>query len=85
MSLEYSEPCCSPWPKRRGKERGGGEDWRLDTLMWKGGSGLEGLSRPSQARLDVVIARAWVCVCVATSRRGSEIQNAKYVGEVSHA
>lgn len=26
-----------------------------------------------------------VCVCVATSRRANEIQNAKYVGEVSHA
>lgn len=48
--------------EREGEGRGG-EDWRLDTLMWKGGSGLEGLSRPSQPRLDVVIARAWVCVC----------------------
>lgn len=72
-------------PRGEGRRREGGEDWRLDTLMWKGGSGLEGLSRPSQPRLDVVIARTWVCVCVATSRRGNEIQNAKYVGEVSHA
>lgn len=60
VSLEYSEPCCSPWPKRRGKERGGGEEWRLDTLMWKGGSGLEVLSRPSQPHLDVVMC-VWSC------------------------
>lgn len=43
---------------------GGGEDWRLDTLMWKGGSGLEGLSRPSQPYLAVVTTQACLCACV---------------------
>lgn len=68
------------------KERdgeGGGGVWPLDTLMWKGGSGLEGLSRLSQPFLLWLLHKT-VCVrvCVGMHARAWPRQGGRRLSQI---